>query len=368
MAGILWAAWLALGVWGVASGGRRVDAGKPTRLCWLGDWKGWILALGVASFAPALIPTAPLTLQAALTLLAGAGLLRLIHALDSRAVGHGVVAGLGLIALLLDSLSGGTWARGGALGHGTQAHGIGILYGALALLWGLTVARAWRAIEGNPLGIAVGMGALACWLSWKGLTPAIGWGATATALTLGGMLLRRERDERRRVRLMLQNRVVRIVRRTSNLDMMLAGVALVGLCLLALWLSGIPAPAIPRLGTHAGWQAGIVIVGILPRVREKLGGGQPPPPPHPPRRRGGLWEFLTRMRGRGNRWSRVGATPRLYESGAIGIGIATLALLSGEPLPVLALGMLFSLANTGEALQEPRPRASNLPTRTGGDS
>lgn len=339
MAGILWTAWLALGVWGVASGGRHVGGGKPTRLRWLGDWRGWILALSVASFAPALMPHAPLTLHAVLTLLAGAGLLRLIHALDSRVVGHGVVAGLGLIALLLDSLSGSTWARWGALGHHTEAEGIGILYGTLALLWGLTIARAWRAIEGNPLGIVVGMGALACWLGWKGSTPAIGWGAGMTTLALGGMLLQREREERRRVRLMLQNRVVRIVRRTSNHDLLLAGIALGGLCLLALWLSGVPTLESPCLGTHAGWQAGIVIMGILSRVR-----------------------------GKGNLWGRGGATPRSYESGAIGIGIATLALLGGEPLPVLALGTLFLWASADPALQEPRPRASNLPMRTGGDA
>lgn len=342
MAGILWAVWLALSVWGVASGGRRVGAGKPTRLRWLDDWRGWMLALGIASFAPALIPNAPLPLKTTLTLLIGLVLLRLIHALDSRVVGHGVVAGLGLIALLLDSLSDGTWARWGALGHGTEAEGIGILYGMLALLWGLTVARAWRAIEGNPLGIVVGMGALACWLGWKGLTPAIGWGATATALALGGMLLRRERDERRRVRLMLQNRVVRIVRRASNLDLLLAGIALVGLCLLALWLSGVPKLQLPRLGTHAGWQAGITIVALL--------------------------GVLRRVRGKGKLWGKVGATPRSYESGAIGIGIATLALLGGEPLPVLALGTLFLWASADPTLQEPRPRTSNPPMRIGGDA
>jgi hypothetical protein len=230
------------------------------RLGWLNDWRGWALALSVASFAPALAPNSSLPVQAALTPLAGAGLLRLMHALDSRAVGHGVVAGLGLIALALDSLSGGAWARQGALGHGAEAHGVGVQYGALALLWGLLVVRAWQRIEGNPLGAVVGLGALACWLGWAGLTPAVGWGAATTALALGLALLRRERDERKRVRLMLQNRLVRVVRRTSNADLALTGVALVGLCLLALWLSGAPIPEIPRLGAHAGWQAGLILV------------------------------------------------------------------------------------------------------------
>jgi hypothetical protein len=214
----------------------------------------------VASFAPALAPDSSLPVQAALTVLAGAGLLRLMHALDSRAVGHGVVAGLGLIALALDSLSGGAWARQGALGHGTEAHGVGVQYGTLALLWALLVVRAWQRIEGNPLGAVVGLGALACWLGWTGLVPALGWGAAATALALGLALLNRERDERKRVRLMLQNRLVRIVPRASNADLALTGVALVGLCLLALWLSGAPLPETPRLGAHAGWQAGVILV------------------------------------------------------------------------------------------------------------
>jgi hypothetical protein len=65
------------------------------RVRWLGDWRGWVLALSVASFAPALMPDASLPVQAALTLLAGAWLLRLMHALDSRVVGQGVVAGWG---------------------------------------------------------------------------------------------------------------------------------------------------------------------------------------------------------------------------------------------------------------------------------
>ena len=364
MAGILWAAWLVLGAWGVVSGWWAWRVVLPTRLRWLSDWCGGILALSVASFVPALAPDASLPVQVALLLLAGAGLLRLMHALDSRLVGQGVVAGLGLIALLLDSLSEGAWARSGALGHGMDAHGVGLLYGTLALLWGLTVVRAWLQIEGNPLGAVVGLGALACWLGWKGLVPALGWGAAAGALALGAQLLAHELAQRRRMRLMLQNRIVRIVRRASNADLVLTGSALAGLCLLALGLSGAPLPETPRLGTHAGLQAGVLatmLVGLwreLPPPRSSPHAWrETPPQPSPSTGRGS--GFLPRVRG------RSGGGQQLYLAAIL--GLASLTLLGGEPLATLALSMLMLWASCDENLQESPARASNLPTRTGGN-
>jgi hypothetical protein len=402
VAGILWAAWLALSVWGLmriwriapnvqaestpllkvppASRGEPSEAHARSplhaggtcrrgfsivrvRVRWLGDWRGWVLALSVASFAPALMPDASLPVQAALTLLAGAWLLRLMHALDSRLVGQGVVAGLGLIALVLDSLSGGVWARLGALGHGTEAHGVGLLYGTLALLWGLTVVRAWLRIEGNPLGAALGLGALACWLGWKGLVPPLGWGAAACALALGAQLLTRELAERRRVRLMLQNRLVRIVRRASNADLALTGGALVGLCLLALWLSGMPVPETPRLGAHAGWQAGVLVVVAV----GMWGQLALTPIPSPTR-----WERGVKAHG-----GASSPSPALQKRGTKGVRAdfnlavfpapALLALLGGEPLAVAALASLWFWANNPVGLQEYPPHAPNPTVRTGGN-
>jgi len=265
---------------------------------------------------------------------------------------------------VLDSLSGGAWARLGALGHGTEAHGVGVQYGALALLWGLLVVRAWQRIEGNPLGAVVGLGALVCWLGWKGLVPAVGWGAAATALALGLALLNREHAERKRVRLMLQNRVVRVVRRASNADLALVAGALVGLCLLALWLSGAPLPETPRLGAHAGWQAGVLatmLVGLwreLPPPRPSPHAWrETPPQPSPSTGRGS--GFLPRVRGR----SGGGQKPYLAALPALTL----LALFGGEPLATLALSMLMLWASCDENLQESPARASNLPTRTGGN-
>jgi hypothetical protein len=226
-------------------------------------------------------------------------------------------------------------------------------------LWALLVVRAWQRIEGNPLGAVVGLGALACWLGWKGLVPALGWGAVATALALGLGLLRRERDERKRVRLMLQNRLVRIVRRTSNADLVLAGGALVGLCLLALGLSGAPILETPRFGAHTRWQIGILIVAVLfatPSLRfPLLAGGTTP--------------------------SRIGKTPaaqaqkrfpsrsggNLKEGGKLLPAFALLALLGGEPLAVAALASLWFWANDPAGLQEYPPHAPNLTARTGGN-
>jgi len=379
VASVVWALWLVLGAWGVLSGRQVRRAASPARLGWLNDWRGWAVALSVASFAPALAPDSSLPVQAALTLLAGAGLLRLMHALDSRAVGHGVVAGLGLIALALDSLSGGAWARQGALGHGAEAHGVGVLYGTLALLWGLLVVRAWQRIEGNPLGAVVGLGALACWLGWTGLVPALGWGAAATALALGLALLNREHAERKRVRLMLQNRLVRIVPRASNADLALTGVVLVGLCLLALWLSGAPVPEIPRLGAHAGWQAGLILVCL---ARMFLATSTPaiddPLLKVPPAGRGnrvGAWlGFLARG---GNQMHAFRGSPReaggtfrrgVQANSAQTIGLAILTLLGGEPLAVAALAALILWANDPAGLQEHPQHASNPTVRSGGNT
>jgi hypothetical protein len=330
-------------------------------------------------------------MQAALTVLARRG----ATAPDARAGfargGQGVVAGLGLIALVLDSLSGGAWARLGALGHGTEAHGVGVQYGTLALLWGLLVVRAWQRIEGNPLGAVVGLGALACWLGWAGLTPAVGWGAAATALALGLALLRRERDERKRVRLMLQNRLVRVVRRTSNADLALVAGALVGLCLLALGLSGAPLPETPRLGAHAGWQAGLILVCL---ARMFLAASTPaiddPLLKVPPARRGnrvGAWlGFLARKRepsGRVARFSGARGEPdarlsrfpsqsrgNLKEGGARKLCPSAWSYCT-HPTGRRATGdararYAHVWASGDENLQESPARASNLPTRTGG--
>ncbi|MCX7924960.1 MAG: hypothetical protein N2554_04005 [Fimbriimonadales bacterium] len=273
MTSVVLAVWLALSLWGVTSVWRRGRAPrvlwtraamspqrKPSRTHWLRNWGGWLLISSVASFAPALAPDAPLWTQSCLFLSLSTGLLWLAHALDTPQVGHGVVAGLGLIALFLDSLSGGGWAQHGALGHHTEIRGIGELYGALAMVWGLIVCRAWLSIEGNPLGAAYLMGLLALWLGWQGQTPALGWGASLAALTLSLLAIQREHTERRRVRIAMQNQPTRIVRVAPGYDLALHGAILLGLCVGALWLSG--APAI-RVGELSVYEGGFMAVGVI---------------------------------------------------------------------------------------------------------
>lgn len=342
----LWLAWqLGLSLWGVVSAWRRrpaprvplarqvatPSAARPQRLRWLRDWGGWILASSVGSLAPALAPDAPLWLQALLTLTASAGLLRLMHALDAPAVGHGVVAGLGLIGLFLDSLSGGAWARHGALGHGAHTPCVGELYGAIALLWGIVACRAWLSIEGNPLGAAYLMCLIALWLGWKGQTSALGWGATVAALTLSLMAAQREWTERRRLRLAMQNQPTRTVRIGQGYDLALHGILLLGLCGVALWCSGVPALQLSGLSAHEGWFAAI---GIACGV--------------------GLW-----------RTRPLRPLPTALQRAGL-VGALATALLSANPLGIVALGLLIYWGLVGAALQETARPMSNLTPRTGG--
>lgn len=290
-----------------------------------------MIASSVGSLAPALAPEAPLWVQALLSLIASAGLLRLIHALDSPALGQGVVAGLGLIALVLDSLSGGAWASSGALGHSTEKAGVGDLYGVLTVLWGLMVCRAWLSIEGNPLGAAYLMGLIALWLGWKGLSPAPGWGATLTALTLSLLVVQRERAERRRVRLAMQNQPIRNVRVARGYDLALHAAVLLGLCGVALWQSGAPTLQFEGFSPYEGWHLALGIVcgvGLL-------------------------------------RWRRLRPLPPALQRAWL-IGALTTALLSAQPLGVIALGLLLYWASVGTVLQETSHAMSNLLPRTGG--
>ena len=335
MAPFVLAIWLGLSVWGVvrAWGVRRVpqpvlaqrpNAPRQPRLRWLHDWGGWIVSSSVGSFAPALAPNAPMWLQFLLMLIFTAALLRLVYALDTPRIGHGVVAGLGLTALLLDSLSGSAWARDGALGHGLERAGVGELYGMCAVMWGLIACRAWLSMEGNPLGAAYLMGAIALWLGWKGLSPAVGWGAALAALTLSWLVVQREFTERRRVHIALQNQPTRTVRTSRGYDLALHGAILLGVGITALWLSGAPNPQLSRLTPHEGWYLGIGIVcGV------------------------GLWRRRT-----------VRPLPPALQRAWLIATLAT-ALLSTLPLGILALGMLLYWGLIGTVLQEISPPMSN---------
>lgn len=332
MASVLWAWLLGLSLWGLWTTRRKGKRSGAQRLLWLRDWGGWIVTSSVGSFAPALVPNASLWMQAGLMLAASLLLLRLACALDSRVVGHGVVGGLGLIALFLDSLSRGAWAQQGALGHGVPTQGVGELYGVLAVLWGLIACRAWLHIDGNPLGAAYLMSLVALWLGWKGLSPALGWGGTLTALTLSLLVAQRELTERRRVRIAMQNQPLRTVRVAQSYDLALHGAILMGLCAVALWQSGTPALQLSGLSPREGWYMAIGVVcgvGILRTRSLRL------------------------------------LPPALQRAWLVGT-LAT-ALLSAQPLGIVALGAALYWGLLGSNLQETPTPASNLPIRTGGN-
>ncbi|MCS7273472.1 MAG: hypothetical protein NZ550_04910 [Fimbriimonadales bacterium] len=342
--------WLGLSLWGVVllwRAGKRLQripavgsqASLPTsrvRPCWLSDWGGWVVASSVASLIPAVVPDAAVVWHALLLVATSLALVRLCHALDTLALGNGVVAGLGLLALVLDSLSGGVWAREGVLGHEGSSQGVGELYGALALLWCLFVCHAWLRIEGNPLGVAYLTGLVALWLGWKGQTPALGWGSAVSALTLSLLVLQRELTERRRVRLALQNQPMRVVRLSKGADLAVHGGLLLAMSAGALWLSGIPRVQAHLPNLQELLFALLVVVcgaGIL-RARA-LRGGVPMPP----------------------------ALQYAWLSGTI----ATAALAT-QPLSIVALGMLLYWAQIGSAhWQESQRRVPNFPLRGGGD-
>lgn len=327
MASLLWAWLLGLSLWGLWAARRT---GRRSR--WLRDWGGWIIASSVGSLAPALAADAPVWLQFGLMLAGSLLLLRLTYVLDSRVVGHGVVGGLGLIALFLDTLSGGVWAGHGAFGHRLPTQSIGDLYGALAILWGLIICRAWLHIEGNPIGAAYLMSLIALWLSWKGQTPALGWGAAVAALTLNLRVIRRELTERRRVRTAVRNQPARTVRVIRGYDLALHGVILLGLCAMAIGLSGVPAVQFRALSPDAGWYFATGIV---------CGAGI-------------VWKRMLRP------------MPSALQHAWL-VGMLLTALLSMQPLGVVALGASLYWGLLGSDLQEtPRPMP-NLPIRTGGN-
>ncbi len=332
MASWQWAWLLGLSVWGLWASRRPGRRFIGQRSQWFRDWGGWILASSVGSFAPALAPDAPSWLRFGLMLAASLLLLRLAHALGSRVVGYGVVGGLGLIALFLDSLSGSVWARHGAFGHGLPTQSVGDLYGALAILWGLIVCRAWLHIEGNPLGTAYLMSLIALWLGWKGQTPALGWGAAAAALTLSLQVIRRELTERRHMRIAIQNQPVRTVRVAQGYDLAAHGGILLGVCATAIALSGAPTMQFHALSPDAGWHLATGIVCVAGIV-----------------------------------WKRSRRPLPLAVQYAWLVGTLLTALLSIQPLGVVAMGALLYWGLLGAHLQETSRPMSNLPLRTGGN-
>jgi hypothetical protein len=153
-----------------ASGARGQDGQSLSRHKLWTIWVGGV-ALGVASLLPAALPTHALW-SAPLVVLLGVGLLVwLARALDAPLVGLGAIAGLGLIALMLDTLSGGDWNRNGLFGYtllgGYRFYGVGNQYAALAMSWVLILCAAWLRIEGLPLGALILMALFSLWMGWQ---------------------------------------------------------------------------------------------------------------------------------------------------------------------------------------------------------
>ncbi len=236
----------------------------------------WAVALSVASLLPAAL-SASGSLPLLAVWLVGAGVLVLMVALlDNLTLGLGALAGLGLTLLMLDSLSGGNWARDGLLGYATLGEGrtigMGDAYGALAVVWTLLFCAVWLRIEGNPLGAFYLMVGVALWLGWRAHNLPITLMAVLSALAGGFTLLRQEATQRKRLRLSLM-RAGRIAVRTAPIPHerkliphIAVGVAmLVGALMLALWRHQPDASGYPDTVWNliaSGW-GGVLVLSVI---------------------------------------------------------------------------------------------------------
>ncbi|MCS7301584.1 MAG: hypothetical protein NZ556_08545, partial [Fimbriimonadales bacterium] len=121
------------------------------------------------------------------------------------------------------------------------------------------------------------------------------------------------------------------VRIGQGYDLALHGILLLGLCGVALWCSGVPALQLSGLSAHEGWFAAI---GIACGV--------------------GLW-----------RTRPLRPLPTALQRAGL-VGALATALLSANPLGIVALGLLIYWGLAGAALQETARPMSNLTPRTGG--
>ncbi|GBC93399.1 hypothetical protein HRbin15_01890 [bacterium HR15] len=157
-------------------------------------WGLWGIALGIASLFPAALPASAVW-SAPLIVLLGTGLLFwLARVIDTPLVGLGAITGLGLIALMLDTLSGGEWNRNGLFGHtllgGYRFYGIGNQYAALALSWAMILCVVWLRIEGLPLGALYFFALVTVWMGWQSSNVGATLATVGTLLVFGVSILR----------------------------------------------------------------------------------------------------------------------------------------------------------------------------------
>jgi hypothetical protein len=164
------------------------------------------IALGVASLLPAVLPANAIWSAPLVVLLGVSLLVWLAHALDAPLVGLGTIAGLGLIALMLDTLSGSDWNRHGLFGYtllgGYRFYGVGNPYAALAMSWLLILCTAWLRIEGHPLGALSLMAFFSLWMGWQSANVGATLATIGTLMVFGISVLTHSLQGRsRRVRL-----------------------------------------------------------------------------------------------------------------------------------------------------------------------
>lgn len=152
----------------------------------------WGVALSLSSFVPAIFSPHSAAMAFAV-MIAGAGLfVWCARFVDSPLIGAGVMGGLGLMMLLLDSFSEGNWSRNGMLSYNplldNRFFGIGNGYAALAMGWALLFLASWLQIQGLPLTGVLLLGILSLWLGWKSANFGATLAALGTSVIYAGMM------------------------------------------------------------------------------------------------------------------------------------------------------------------------------------
>lgn len=235
--GLFWSAWIF---------GNRV---RPTQRRMQGAGKRlrtlpvptMMLALGVASLFPA-IWGSPTPVSAELTVLAGMLLLMWLGQLiDTVEVVLGAIAGLGILALFLDTLSSGLWNRDGLLGIGAlnpnPLSGLSEAHAGLILGWAFLLSLAWIRIECSPIGLAYALGLLCLWMGWYSGDRLLTLATVALCGGIGGTALYQEMHSRQRVRVMMHGSPARVVPIPHERRLYVAVGLFGGMLVAGMWLS-----------------------------------------------------------------------------------------------------------------------------------
>lgn len=179
----------------------RADAAAPAepeqdlthrRQIHAADFAIWGVALSLSSLLPAAFSPQSAVITFVVMIVSAGLFVWFARFLDSPLIGAGVMCGLGLMMLLLDSFSGGNWSRNGMLSYNllldNRFYGVGNGYAALATGWALLFLACWLQIQGLPLTGVLLLGILSLWLGWKSANFGATLAVLGTSVIYAGMM------------------------------------------------------------------------------------------------------------------------------------------------------------------------------------